>query len=103
MRAVKVQYTVKSEYAETNAANIRKVMADLQQLKNDAIKYSTFILEDKKTFIHFAMVKNEFANAVLNELESFKIFQNELKASMPEVPPKLETLSLVGSSYEIFE
>jgi hypothetical protein len=34
MKAVKVQYTLKAEYAETNKANINKVMADLQELAN---------------------------------------------------------------------
>ena len=34
MRAVKVEYTVKPEYVETNKANIQKVMDELRSLGN---------------------------------------------------------------------
>ena len=101
MKVVKVQYTVKSEYAKRNSENIAKVMADLKE-HSDEIKYSSFLMDDNKSFVHFAILKNEEANRLLNNLESFKTFQSELKASMPETPPKLENLSLVASSYEFF-
>jgi hypothetical protein len=101
MKVVKVQYTVKSEYAGRNSENITRVMADAKQ-HSDKIKYSTFLMDDKKSFVHFAILKDEEANQLLNSLESFKTFQAELKASIPEVPPKLENLTLVASSYEIF-
>ena len=32
MNAVKVQYTVKEAYVETNKANIQRVMADLKEI-----------------------------------------------------------------------
>ena len=101
MKVVKVQYTVKSEYAKRNSENIGRVMADVKQHSNE-IRYSTFLAEDDKSFVHFAIFKNEEANKLLNSLESFKTFQSELKASVPEVSPKVENLSLVASSYEFF-
>ncbi|MEO8665231.1 MAG: hypothetical protein ABI462_07030 [Ignavibacteria bacterium] len=102
MKAVKVQYTVKSDYTKRNSENIAKVMKDLRQVNNAGIKYSTFLMDDNKSFVHFAMMKDEDANQVLNNLDSFKTFQAELKASSPEVPPKVENLSLVACSYDIF-
>ena len=39
MKSVKVQYTVKAEYADTNKANISQVMADLRELAHPGIKY----------------------------------------------------------------
>ncbi len=102
MKAVKVQYTVKAEYADTNKGNIRQVMADLQELANPGIKYSTFILEDGKTFVHFGMYTDQEALEVVNSLPSFQSFREQLKASGPEAPPKGDDLNLVGSSYEIF-
>lgn len=101
MKVVKVEYTVKSEYTKSNSENIARVMADVKQHSNE-IRYSTFLRDDNKSFVHFAILKNEEANKLLNNLESFKTFQSELKASIPEVPPKLENLSLVASSYEFF-
>ncbi len=102
MKAVKVQYTVKASYAETNKKNIQKVMADLQALNNPGIRYSAFMLEDGKTFVHFATYPDEETAAIVPNLESFQSFRQQLKDSQPEAPPKAENLTLVGSAYEIF-
>ena len=101
MKAVKVQYTVQPEFAERNAENINQVMTDLRKLNNAGIKYSSFLLDDKKSFVHF-VITDEKANDILSSLDSFKKFQSELKASQPEAPPKVEHLNLVGSSYDFF-
>ncbi|MBV7333242.1 hypothetical protein KFU94_34470 [Chloroflexi bacterium TSY] len=37
MNAVRVQYTVKEAYVETNKANIQRVMADLKEINNPDI------------------------------------------------------------------
>ena len=102
MKSVKVQYTVKVGYAVTNKDNIRQVMSDLRELAHPGIKYSAFILEDGKTFIHFGMYTDQEALDVVNNLPSFQLFRDHLKASQPETPPKGDDLTLVDSSYEIF-
>ncbi len=102
MSFIRVQYTVKESYVETNKANIQQVMADLKALNNPDIKYSAFLLEDGKTFMHFVMRANKEAQKVMSELASFQEFRKQLKESEPEIPPKAEELSLVGSSWEIF-
>jgi hypothetical protein len=102
VKTVRVQYTVKKEYAEKNKENIAKVMNDLRKLNNPGIKYSTFLFDDGQTFMHFAMFAGEEGQKILNELESFKKFGLELKESGPVVPPKVENLSLVDSCYDIF-
>ena len=102
MKSVKVQYTVKTEYVETNKNKIARVMADLRELANPGIKYSTFVLDDGKTFVHFGMYADQEALDVVNNLPSFQSFREQLKSSGPEAPPKGEDLTLVDSSYEIF-
>ncbi len=102
MKSVKVQYTVKAEYAETNKGNIRQVMSDLRELAHPGIKYSSFILEDGKTFLHFGMYADQEALEVVNNLPSFQSFREQLKTSQPETPPRGDDLTLVDSSYEIF-
>jgi len=102
MIIVRVQYTAKQEYVAKNKENIQQVMQDLQAIGNNDIRYSTYILEDGKTFMHFAMFGNDEARSIFNAVTSFKKFQTELKESMPEVPPKVDHPSLVGSSYHIF-
>ena len=102
MNAVKVQYTVKADYVETNKQNIAKVMEDLRNINSPDIKYSAFLQDDGKTFVHFVMRASEEAAAVLSNLDSFKDFQQQLRASGPESPPKAENLTLVDSGWTIF-
>lgn len=102
MKTVRVQYKVKPEYSETNKTNIANVMSDLRKMNDDGIKYSTFLSDDGQTFMHFAMFRDDDGQKKLNDLESFKKFGAELKASGPLEPPKPENLSLVDSSYNIF-
>ena len=102
MKSVKVQYTVKAEYANSNKKNVANVMADLRELAHPGIKYSTFVLNDGKTFVHIGMYAGQEALDVVNNLPSFQSFREQLKASGPEAPPKGDDLTLVDSSYEIF-
>ena len=102
MKIVKVQYTVKESYSETNQQNIRKVMADLRVLNNPGIRYSAFMLDDGKSFVHFAIYPGADTAAIVGNLESFQSFRQQLKESQPEVPPKSEDLTLVASAYEFF-
>ena len=102
MKIVKVTYTTKAEYAEQNQNNIKNVMADLQKLNNPGINYNACLSADGRTFIHTAFFKSDDEHKILNDLPSFKLFQEQLKASGLEVPPKQELLNLVGSSTQIF-
>lgn len=102
MKIVKVTYTTKAEYAEQNQSNIKNVMADLQNLNHSGINYNACLSADGKTFIHTAFFKSDDDQKLLNELPSFKYFQDQLKSSGLEVPPKQELLNLVGSSNNIF-
>ena len=102
MKAVKVEYTVKQEYVETNKRNIEKVMSDLSDLNNPGIKYSTFQLNDGKSFVHLGIYPDEETMSIVNDLEAFKSFRMQLKESQPESPPKSEDLTLVASAWEIF-
>lgn len=102
MKIVRVQYTTRLEFATTNQANIRAVVKELESLNHPGIKYSTYLLPDGKTFMHFDQFENEAAHEVLQALASFKKFDAELWASNLEVEPELELLSLVGSTEKFF-
>ena len=101
MKIVKVTYTTKAEYAAQNQKNIQQVMVDLQKINNVNILYHACLGADGKSFIHTAFFKTEEAEQVLLTLPSFKSFQEQLKASGPETPPKQELLTLVGASKEL--
>lgn len=102
MKIVRVTYTTKPEFAEQNQSNIKNVMKDLQKLNHTGINYNACIGTDGKSFIHTAFFKSDEEQKLLNELPSFKYFQEQLKANGFEIPPKQELLNLVGSSKDIF-
>ncbi len=102
MKIVKVTYTAKADYAVQNQQNIKNVMADLQKLHHPKINYNVCLSADGKTFTHTAFFNSEEGEKVLLELPSFKYFQQQLKLSGPEVLPKQELLTLIGSSKNIF-
>lgn len=104
MKIIRVQYTVKEDYIETNQQNIVAVMEELRSLNNPKIKYSAFLMDDGKTFMHFAMYPDEATAKIVPSLKSFAHFRTSLKASQPEVPPLAKEFSLVASAsaYDIF-
>jgi hypothetical protein len=102
MKIVKVTYTTKADFAEQNQSNIKNVMADLQNANHQGINYNACLSADSKTFTHTAFFKSDEDQKLLNELPSFKIFQEQLKSGGLEVPPKQELLTLIGSSNNIF-
>ena len=101
MKTIRVQYTVKHGFAETNRQNIADVMAELRKINNPDIKYMSFQHEDGKTFMHVVMYNTEDAETLPGSLESFKEFQKQLKENL-EAPPKTEMFGMVDSSYDIF-
>lgn len=102
MKIVQVTYTTKAEFAELNQRNIKNVMTDLQKANHPGIHYNACLSADNKTFIHTAFFKSDEDQKRLNELPSFKSFQEQLKSGGLEVPPKQELLTLVGTTNPIF-
>jgi hypothetical protein len=102
MKIVRVTYTAKAEYVEQNQSNIQTVMSDLQKTGHPGIFYHACLGADGKTFTHTAFFEVDEYEKVLFALSSFQSFQQQLKASGPEVPPKQELLTLVASSTPIF-
>jgi hypothetical protein len=102
MKIVNVTYTTKPEFVETNSKNIQNVMQDLQDLNSSGILYTSCLAADGKTFRHTAFFKTDEDQKALNELPSFKNFQEQLKASGLESPPKQELFTLVGTSKQLF-
>ena len=103
MKIVKVTYTTKPEFAIQNQTNIKNVMTDLQKLQHPGINYNCCLSPDGQTFIHTAFFKSDDDQKLLNDLSSFKFFQEQLKSAGFENPPKQELLTLVGTSTDIFK
>jgi hypothetical protein len=97
-----VRYVVQAAYASQNQEHIRRVMEELRALHRTDLKYSVFVEEDGKTFMHLRYCSNEEASKVFDTLATFQAFQAALIASHPEVPPsRVMHLTLAGSTSDL--
>jgi enamine deaminase RidA (YjgF/YER057c/UK114 family) len=90
------RYTVQAEDAVQNQECISRVVEDLGALRRNDIRYSVYVEDDGKTFLHLLFCANEEAEQVFFNLPSQQAFQDGLAASRFEVPPTMATLHLVG-------
>ena len=101
MRAVKVEYTVKPEYVNTNKANIQKVMDELRALGDVGILYSSYIKEDGCSFVHFSIHRDPEEPNIITSLASFKAFSAQLKAEGLVTVPQAVKLDMVARSFDL--
>ncbi len=101
MKVVKVQYTVQDAFADTNAANINAVMDALKGNPIDGVTYFAYRLDDRVTFVHIVVARNEAAQLKIPDLDEFKAFQSALKESKPVSPPKPEEYELIGAGFDV--
>jgi hypothetical protein len=100
MNVVKVEYTVKKGYVATNKKNIAAVMSELKKL-GAQVRYFVSIKEDRVSFVHIAISKDEESSNIITNLKAFKKFREGLKAGLVS-QPKSENLKVVNSSFDIF-
>jgi len=102
MKAVRVQYTVKSEFVEQNKNNIQAVMEEIRKNPIEGMFYSTYQLPDEVSFMHVNIAVDAETMNKLNNVAAFTKFRMALKASEPMMAPKGEDLNFVGSSINLF-
>jgi len=90
------RYTVQAEFAALNQERISRVVEDLRASRRNDIRYSVFVEDDGKTFLHLLLCANEEAEQVFFSLPSQQAFQDGLATTHFEVPPTMATLHLVG-------
>lgn len=101
MKVVRVKYKVQDSFADTNAANIRRVMDALKANPIDGVTYFAYRLDDGVTFIHIVVTRDDAAQEKIPELNEFKAFQSALKESQPVSPPKPEEHELIGAGFDV--
>ena len=103
MKAVKVEYTVRPEFIETNKTNIRKVMKALKANPIPGMQYASFTDEQNAAaFIHINVGEDDDTMSKLNDVPEFTDFRMALKASLPVSPPKQTKLDLVEAGFNIY-
>ena len=95
------RYTVQAAYAAQNQEQISRVVEELRALRRTDIRYSVFVEDDGKTFLHLLFCRDEEAEQVFFRLESQQAFQAGLAASHLEEPPTMTTLHLVGATSDL--
>ncbi len=98
MISVKVSYTVKPEFAAQNKQNINTFLTDFKQLKQLKFLYNVYLQDDGLTFLHMSMYENEEVQQTILSTPSFLQFQKERDESGLTIAPKIEFISLIGSS-----
>ena len=101
MRAVKVEYTVKPEYVDTNKSNIMKVMNELRALGNVGVLYSAYVKEDGCSFVHFSIHRDSEEPNIITSLAAFKAFSTQLKNEGLISPPQAIKLEMVAKSFDL--
>jgi hypothetical protein len=102
MKAVKVTYTVKPEFVQTNQNNITKVMDYLKNNPIEGMWYKAFLMEDGQSFMHINIAKDESTLQKLLSVSVFNDFRTQLKDSGPLAPPSQSPLDPIGDSQHFF-
>eukprot|EP00999_Lentomonas_sp_LEN2_P000097 NODE_1094_length_1016_cov_80.323960_g1049_i0.p1 GENE.NODE_1094_length_1016_cov_80.323960_g1049_i0~~NODE_1094_length_1016_cov_80.323960_g1049_i0.p1 ORF type:complete len:255 (-),score=66.67 NODE_1094_length_1016_cov_80.323960_g1049_i0:139-903(-) len=101
-KAMRISYTIKPEFIDTNKANIAKVMTELRKAGNPNCNYCSFQLaNDTNSFMHFSYHPDEETGKLVTDLPAFGDFRNALKESGPTSPPKPEELQLVAAAHDL--
>jgi len=96
MKRVIVRYQVKPERLEEHEALIRKVFAELAEVRPAGLTYQALKLEDGVSFIHIAKVFTADGKNPLTELPAFKAFSANVRDRIVD-PPVTSTGTAVGA------
>lgn len=94
MRRVMVRYRVKPDQVARNEELVRAVYAELHRGEPTGLRYATFRLEDRVTFVHIA--ETEEARNPLSDLQAFREFQEDIHTRCDE-PPVVTELHEIGT------
>ena len=95
MKTIMVRYKTSDAHADANEALVHAVFNELRSRAPAGLRYATYRLADKVTFVHIATLETPDENPLV-VLPSFRTFQAELKGRCVE-PPVVTELSAVDS------
>jgi hypothetical protein len=81
MISVKVTYTMKSEFVPKNLVNIKSFLNDFKKMNEIDFRYTVYLCNDGKTFLHLSAYTNEEIQKRVLEVPSLRSFSsNGMKA-----------------------
>ena len=96
MKKVMVRYKVKPDSAEENKRLIKNVFTELNKNKPAGIKYTSYLLADKVSFVHIASIETEDGSNPLSLIQAFKDFTKDIKERCEE-PPVTSEIEEIGN------
>ncbi len=103
MIVVKVTYKVKPEFVEKNQENINLFMVDFRKMNSNNFRYTAYLCEDGKTFVHLSHYQNEAIQKAVLNVPSFRSFQQQRDDSGLAGAHEVEVMNLVATSHDIFK
>jgi hypothetical protein len=94
MKRTLIRYKTKPEMADTNAALIAEVFAELKAARPEGVRYLSLRLDDD-SFVHFVETEDD-ATVTLPGLAAFKAFQADIRQRCIE-PPQAGGAIIVGN------
>jgi hypothetical protein len=94
MKRTLIRYKTKPEMADTNAALIAEVFAELKAVRPEGVRYLSLRLDDD-SFVHFVETEDD-APVTLPSLAAFKAFQADIRQRCIE-PPQAGGAIIVGN------
>ena len=96
MKRVMVRYKVKPDRVAENVGLVSAVYDELERTDPAGLRYATFQLDDRVTFVHLASIETEDGHSPLSEVSAFKEFQENIGDRCDD-PPIVTELSEIGS------
>ncbi|TDD64390.1 hypothetical protein E1293_41545 [Actinomadura darangshiensis] len=90
---VMIRSKVRPEHVERSLVLLREVYAELEKVRPEGLRYASYQLDDKVTFVAFAEMDGP---EVLRPLPAFQRYRAALDDCCDE-PPQLTMLDEVGS------
>jgi quinol monooxygenase YgiN len=85
MKQVLINYIVKPEKVDENAALIKQVFQQMRDEQLKGVKYSAYKMGEN-IFVHVAQFESEAAHQQFTSLESFKAFRENIAERQIEKP-----------------
>jgi hypothetical protein len=99
MKTIRVRYTVKPDYVETNKQRVRAVMAALRERGITSVQYVCNLEPDGRTFVHLATLSDPNDNPIPG-LPEFAAFRAGLGGNL-ESPPETQDWEVVGANFDV--
>ena len=101
MKRIMVRYQLKADRVDENVQLVRAVFDELARTTPSGIRYKTFHLPDRVSFVHIASIETTDGNNPLLAVDAFRAFSAAIKDRCVE-PPATAELTEVGT-YRVFE